>query len=129
MIPRDYITQWRERVPWSEDFQVEQDLVISRVLVEIFSDPFSPMRSLSGVARRSTSSTDATRALLRGHRSGAGKVWTGWPVMDGLRQVLNPRLGQVRSKQSEGQVTFGYRFQSEDVPAVRLRLKVEINTC
>ena len=39
MIPRDYITQWRERAPWSEDFQVEQDLIISRALVEIFSDP------------------------------------------------------------------------------------------
>ena len=39
MIPRDYITQWRERAPWSEDFQVEQDLIISRALVEMFSDP------------------------------------------------------------------------------------------
>ena len=38
MIPRDYITEWRERAPWNEDFQVEQDLVISRALVEIFSD-------------------------------------------------------------------------------------------
>ena len=39
MIPRDYITQWRAQAPWNEDFQVEQDLVISRALVEIFSDP------------------------------------------------------------------------------------------
>ena len=39
MIPRDYITQWRERAPWSEDFQVEQDLIISRALVAVFSDP------------------------------------------------------------------------------------------
>ena len=39
MIPRDYITQWRARAPWVEDFQVEQDLVISRALVEIFSHP------------------------------------------------------------------------------------------
>ncbi len=39
MIPRDYITQWRDRAPWSEDFQVEQDLIISRALIEMFSDP------------------------------------------------------------------------------------------
>ena len=39
MIPRDYITQWRAQVSWNEDFQVEQDLVISRALVDIFSDP------------------------------------------------------------------------------------------
>lgn len=38
MIPRDYITQWRERAPWNEDFQVEQDLIISRALIEMFSD-------------------------------------------------------------------------------------------
>ena len=39
MIPRDDITHWRERAPWSEDFQVEQDLVISRALAAMFSDP------------------------------------------------------------------------------------------
>ena len=39
MIPRDYITEWRARAPWIEDFQVEQDLVISRALAGIFSDP------------------------------------------------------------------------------------------
>ena len=30
MIPRDYITEWRAHAPWVQDFQVEQDLVISR---------------------------------------------------------------------------------------------------
>ena len=39
MIPRDYITQWRGRARWSEDFQVEQDLIISRAVIEMFSDP------------------------------------------------------------------------------------------
>ena len=39
MIPRDYISEWRERAPWSEDFQVEQDLAISRALVAVYSDP------------------------------------------------------------------------------------------
>ena len=48
--------------------------------------------------------------------------------MEGLRQVLDPWLGQARWKQSQGRVTFAYRFRSEDVPAIGLRLKVEINT-
>lgn len=39
MIPRDYITTWRSEAPWVEDAQVEQDLVISRALVNIFSHP------------------------------------------------------------------------------------------
>jgi predicted nucleotidyltransferase component of viral defense system len=39
VIPRDFITEWRAEAPWVQDFQVEQDLVISRALVEIFSHP------------------------------------------------------------------------------------------
>jgi len=37
VIPRDYITSWREKVPWVQDFQIEQELVISRALVESYS--------------------------------------------------------------------------------------------
>lgn len=40
MIPQAYITEWRNNAPWQDDFQVEQDLIIERALVEIFSDPF-----------------------------------------------------------------------------------------
>ena len=39
MIPRDFVTEWRSTAPWVEDAQVEQDLVISKALVEIFSHP------------------------------------------------------------------------------------------
>ena len=40
MIPKDFITEWREHAPWADDRQVEQDLVMSRARVEIFSDDF-----------------------------------------------------------------------------------------
>jgi hypothetical protein len=39
MIPRDYITEWRAQAPWVDNAQVEQDLVICRALVAIFSHP------------------------------------------------------------------------------------------
>jgi hypothetical protein len=39
VIPCDYITSWRANVPWVQDFQVEQDLVICHALVEISSKP------------------------------------------------------------------------------------------
>jgi len=38
MIPRADIVQWREFAPWISDAQVEQDLVISRLLVEFYQD-------------------------------------------------------------------------------------------
>ena len=40
MIPRAYITEWTQNAPWKSNEQVEQDLIICRVLVEIFSDEF-----------------------------------------------------------------------------------------
>ena len=129
MIPRDYITQWRERAPWSEDFQVEQDLVISRALVGIFSDPVlgGALAFRGGTALYKLYLTPPARYsedidLVQVEPGPAG------PMMDALRDALDPWLGQARWKQSEGRVTFGYRFLSEDVPAIRLRLKVEINT-
>jgi predicted nucleotidyltransferase component of viral defense system len=38
MIPQSYITEWSRQVPWTTDEQVEQDLLICKALVEIFSD-------------------------------------------------------------------------------------------
>ena len=129
MIPQDYITQWRERAPWSEDFQVEQDLVISRALVAMFSDPVlaGALAFRGGTALYKLYLTPPVRYsedidLVQVEPGPAG------PLMDRLRNALDPWLGEARWKQSRGRVTFGYRFLSEDVPAMRLRLKVEINT-
>ena len=38
MIPRDHVTAWRAHAPWANDDDVEQDLILSRVLVDIFAD-------------------------------------------------------------------------------------------
>ena len=40
MIPRAHITEWSNHVPWQTNEQVEQDLIISRALIEIFNDEF-----------------------------------------------------------------------------------------
>jgi hypothetical protein len=65
MIPRDYITAWRAKVPWVEDSQVEQDLIISRALVEMFSE-----RELASslAFRGGTHSTSCIFVLLRAIR-------------------------------------------------------------
>jgi len=38
MIPAAYITEWQKNAPWQNNAQVEQDLVIERALVELFSN-------------------------------------------------------------------------------------------
>mgnify|MGYP003468144567 CR=1 FL=1 len=38
MINRTAIQQWSEHAPWIDNAQIEQDLIICRALVSIFSD-------------------------------------------------------------------------------------------
>lgn len=40
MIPRNFITEWKERSKWPNDAQVEQDLIIERALIAIYQDDF-----------------------------------------------------------------------------------------
>lgn len=35
MIPQAFITEWQARAPWPQSFQVEQDLILSRLMIEI----------------------------------------------------------------------------------------------
>lgn len=129
MIPRDYITEWRETAPWVENFQVEQDLVISRALVEIFCDPHlrKNLAFRGGTALYkllvdppARYSEDIDLVQIRSEPIG--------PTIDGLRAVLDPWLGTPQRRLNEGRVTLNYRFESEDLPPQPLRLKVEINT-
>jgi len=127
VIPRDYITEWRAQAPWVQDFQVEQDLVISRALVEIFSSARlrDALAFRGGTALYKLHLKPAARysediGLVQTRAEPAGAT------MEALREVLDPWLGRPQWKQSEGRVTFVYRFASEDVPSLPLRLKVEI---
>ena len=129
MIPRDYVTEWRAEAPWVEDFQVEQDLVISRALVQIFSHPLlrDALAFRGGTALYKLYLKPAARYsedidLVQVRAEPAG------PIMQSLREILDPWLGKPQWKQTEGRVTFVYRFDSEDAPPIGLKLKVEINS-
>lgn len=39
MISNAFIKEWRQKSPWQTNDQVEQDLIISRALVEMFRHP------------------------------------------------------------------------------------------
>lgn len=40
MIPENFIEQWHSSVKWRTRPQVEQDLVISRALVDLYNEPY-----------------------------------------------------------------------------------------
>ncbi len=129
MIPRDYVTEWRAEAPWIDDAQVEQDLVISKALVDIFTHPvlhealaFRGGTALYKLHLKPPARYSDDIDLVQVDAEPAG------PIMEALREVLNPWLGDPRYKQSQGRLTFTYRFNSEATPPLPLRLKVEINT-
>ncbi|SFH33012.1 nucleotidyl transferase AbiEii/AbiGii toxin family protein [Pedobacter insulae] len=126
MIPQAYITAWRKKAPWQEDFQVEQDLVIERALMAIYGDQYLKERLafrggtalhklyLSPAARYSE---DIDLVQITAEPFG--------PVMDKLRDVLSFLGDKPIRKQKQHNNTMVYRFDSEG--GIPLRLKVEVN--
>jgi predicted nucleotidyltransferase component of viral defense system len=129
VIPQAIITAWRTRAPWLLDEQVEQDLVIHRALIDAFSDPVlgSELAFRGGTALHKLVLAPAARYsedidLVQVKAKPFGDMMTA------LREKLAPWLGKPQWKQTQGRVTFVFRFDSEIPPVVPLRLKVEVNT-
>jgi predicted nucleotidyltransferase component of viral defense system len=129
VIPRAHITAWRAHAPWSTDAQVEQDLAISRAIIEVFSDPLlaDNLAFRGGTALHKLHLAPPAR-----YSEDIDLVQvTGGPIgeiMTALRRRLDSWLGAPKRKQSEGRMTMIYRFDSEIPPITPLRLKVEVNT-
>jgi len=126
MIPLDYITAWRTHAPWPQLSQVEQDLIICRALVELYSHPFlaEQLAFRGGTALFKLHLPPARYSedidLVQMQPGPIGSV------MDAVQEKLNHWLGVPRRKQSEGRVTLIWRVESEE--GLPLRLKVEINS-
>lgn len=129
MISAQNIVAWGNVVPWADQRQVEQDLIISRALVEIFSDAMlrDELRFRGGTALNKLHFP----ALLRYSedidlvRTSAGPIG---PILDQLRVVLEPWLGRAQFDQSPVAPKFRFRVDAEDGSGVPIRLKIEINT-
>ncbi len=129
MIPRNHITAWRASAPWQLDSQVEQDLIISRAIIEIFSVPTlaSNLAFRGGTALYKLYLHPPARYsedidLVQVHPALIGDI------LDNMRNVLDPWLGEPRRQFKEGRVNLVYRFDSEDQPPIKLKLKIEINS-
>lgn len=129
MIPKDFITEWREQAPWITDAQVEQDLVISRALIAIFRDKnlrrhlaFRGGTALFKLYLRPAARYSEDIDLVQVAQAPIGEIF------DSVRAVLDPWLGEPRRQLKEGSVNLTYRFTSEDQPPRPMRLKIEINS-
>lgn len=129
MIPKANITAWRVHAPWADDSLVEQDLVISRALVEMFRVSAIAQRLAfrGGTALHKLHLHPAARYsedidLVQVNAEPIGET------LDCLREVLDPWLGTPQRKLKDGRVNLVYRFDSEEMPPRRMRLKIETNT-
>jgi predicted nucleotidyltransferase component of viral defense system len=127
MIPTQNIVAWSKVAPWAEPRQVEQDLIIARALVELFSDSFlsAELRFRGGTALnklhfpkplRYSEDIDLVRA-----KKGASK-----PIWDHVHDLLDPWLGDPEYFRSQVAPALRYTVAAEDGSST-IRLKIEIN--
>ena len=127
MIPEYFIQEWKEQAPWTEPYMVEQDLIICRALVSIFSDEFlaSQLAFRGGPALHKLFLSPQPRYSedidLVQIEPGPIK-----PIMFRLGEVLDWLPDRV-TKQKRYNNTMLFRVESEIAPVVQIRLKIEIN--
>lgn len=128
MIPETNIIAWSLTAPWAEPRQVEQDLIISRALVEIFNHDLlgSELRFRGGTALNKVIFPEPLRYSedIDLVRTTAGPIG---PILDAMREVLEPWLGQANFASSQVAPKLRFRVPAEDDPEAQIRLKVEIN--
>src|ERR1700739_2476970 len=131
MIPMMNIVAWGNVVPWGEQRQVEQDLIISRAIIDLFADPLlrEQLRFRGGTALnrlhfpapiRYSEDIDLVRTT-------AGPIG---PILDRVRERLEPWLGRAHFEQRPVAPKLRIRAPAEDrgAASAQIRLKVEINT-
>jgi predicted nucleotidyltransferase component of viral defense system len=128
MLPRNDVLAWRSFAPWSDENDVEQDLIITRALFDIFDDPWLAERlAFRGgtalhrlyLAPPARYSEDIDLVQRVPERIG--------PTFDRLRE----RLGWVGKPRPDigrhPKILFLFEAGTGVAPS-RRRLKVEINT-
>lgn len=127
MIPELAITQWRSIVPWTDVKQVEQDLIICRVLIAIFNDDFLSERlAFRGgtalhklfLSPQSIYSEDIDLVKIKPEPIK--------PIINKIRDVLS-FLGEPKVEQKRNNKTLTFRLDSSVPPVLPIKLKVEID--
>lgn len=128
MIPIAHIQQWAAHAPWPDLRQVEQDLMISRALCDLFnSEPLQGKiafrggtainKLLFGTPLRYSEDID----LVQTQQEPIGEI------IDGIRATLS-WLGKCNRTQAPHSTHLTFKFNPESGGGGPLKLKVEINT-
>ena len=128
MIPASYIQEWSNRAPWPTSQQVEQDLIISRALCDLFNAPALAVKIAfrGGTAIHKLLlkqplrySEDIDLVQTQAEQIGA--------TANAVREALS-WVGDCKREQAGHSIHFVFRFAPEAQPDTTLKVKVEINT-
>lgn len=129
MIPRPHLLAWQQQAPQPFLEQTEQDLIISRILIEIYKNPYladhlvfrggtALTKLFAGKALRYSEDID----LVQIHPGPIGEIF------QHLDDAISPWLGKYQWKQSIGRVTLYFNFEPTSFPGTKRKIKIEINT-
>jgi predicted nucleotidyltransferase component of viral defense system len=128
LIPVAHLQAWRTHTPWPDLRQVEQDLIISRALCDLFNDAFLAERI---AFRGGTAINKLLFAQPLRYSEDIDLVQTLaepiGPTVDAIRKAL-AWLGPCKREQAGHSMHLVFRFSPETEPEASLKLKVEINT-
>lgn len=126
MIPAYCLAEWRQQVPWVEDYQVEQDLIISRALISLYENAeirrtlvFRGGTALYKIYIKPAARYSEDIDLVQISSGSIGVV------IDEIRVSLN-WLGEPIRKLTERSAKLIYRYLAGD--GTQRKLKIEINT-
>lgn len=128
MISKEYIQAWKAHALWGSEAQVEQDLVISRALCELYSEPkisetlaFRGGTSLQKLFFDKPERYSEDIDLVQIPKEKMGNI------ASLVREKLEPWLGKPQVDTKQGRFTMRFKFDSTEQPVQKMKLKVEIN--
>jgi predicted nucleotidyltransferase component of viral defense system len=128
VIPAAFITEWRARVPWPESYQVEQDLILSRLMVEIAGNELLGgelvMRGGTCLHKLHLPRPYRYSEDLDYVRRTTGPIG---PYLDQLREVADDVGLSVSQVQSARQMVHMILDAEATDPHGRIRIKIETN--
>ena len=128
MIPTAFLQAWSVKAPWPDLRQVEQDLIISRALCDLFNAPTlkDKIAFRGGTAIHKLLfkqplrySEDIDLVQVKAEPIGA--------TVDAIREALS-WLGRCQREQAGHSMHLAFKFTPEVDSQATLKLKVEINT-
>jgi predicted nucleotidyltransferase component of viral defense system len=129
MIPQAALDAWRQKAPWPNEIDIEQDLILTRLIIDIATDPVlgEALAFRGGTCLHKLHAPRAPRYSndLDYVRTDAGPVRH---IMDSLRGVASG-VGLQESGYAQKRESVAMKFDAEPTGGIgRIRVKVEINT-